>query len=174
VFAIEDFFVCGILFGGLLRPCGGWRKDSFVRKLLAILLFLCLILVPAMALADHGDVVSGTELLYNGDFGVHTESAALPAGWKLSAFASDSSSVTANLTEDENGVATVTLHNLVANDARVCQTVSVSPETVYRLRADIRTTDVEYGTGASLSIDNYSIDGTYCYSEKPVRIGRLA
>ncbi|MEA4938220.1 MAG: glycosyltransferase family 39 protein [Christensenella sp.] len=136
-----------------------------MRKLLAILLFLCLILVPAMALADGGDVVSGTELLYNGDFGVHTESASLPAGWELSAYASDSSSVTAYLSEDEYGVATVALHNLIANDARVCQTVSVSPNTVYRLRADIRTTDVEYGTGASLSIDNYSIDGTYCYSE---------
>ena len=136
-----------------------------MRKLVAILLFLCLILVPVAALADDGDVVSGTELLYNGDFGVHTETASLPAGWELSAYANDSSSVTANRTQDEDGINTVTLHNLVANDARVCQTVSVLPNTVYRLRADIRTSDVDYGTGATLSIDNYAIDGTYCYSE---------
>ena len=136
-----------------------------MRKLLAILLFLCLVLVPAAALAEGGDVVSGTELLYNGDFGIHTESATLPAGWELSAYANDSSSVAAYISEDESGAAIVALHNLVANDARVCQTVSVAPDATYRLSAEIRTSDVDYGTGASLSIDNYSVDGTYCYSE---------
>ena len=136
-----------------------------MRKLLAILLFLCLLLVPVAALAEGGDVVSGTELLYNGDFGIHTESATLPAGWELSAYASDSSSVAAYMSEDESGAAVVVLHNLVANDARVCQTVSVAPDATYRLSAEIRTSDVDYGTGASLSIDNYSVDGTYCYSE---------
>lgn len=136
-----------------------------MRKLLAILLLFCLLIVPATALAEDGDVVSGTELLYNGDFAAHSDSASLPAGWELSAYQNDSSSVTAYASEDENGETTVALHNLVANDARVCQTVSVSPNTVYRLRAEIRTSDVEHGTGATLSIDNYAIDGTYCYSE---------
>lgn len=136
-----------------------------MRKLLAILLFLCLALIPAAALADEGDTVSGGELIYNGDFGVHSDSAALPAGWELSAYLSDSASVTAYASEDENGDVTVALHNPVANDARICQRVAVSPDTVYRLSAEIRTSDVTYGTGASLSIDNYAIDGTYCYSE---------
>ncbi|MCE5189545.1 MAG: glycosyltransferase family 39 protein [Eubacteriales bacterium] len=136
-----------------------------MRKLLAILLLFCLILVPAAALADGEDTVSGGELIYNGDFGIHTESAELPAGWELSAYQNDSSSVTAFVTEDEDGAATIAVHNLVANDSRVCQTVSISPDSIYRLRAEIRTSDVEYGTGATLSIDNYAIDGTYCYSE---------
>lgn len=136
-----------------------------MRKLLAILLLICLILVPAVTLAGEEDTVSGEELLYNGDFGIHSDSAALPAGWELSAYLNDSSSVTASVLEYDSGETTVSLQNLVANDARICQIVSVSPNTVYRLSAQIQTSDVEYGTGASLSIDNYAIDGTYCYSE---------
>ena len=73
--------------------------------------------------------------------------------------------MSATLTEDENGAAAIQLTNHVSNDSRVIQTVSVKPDTVYLLRADIRTSDVQYGTGANLSIDNFPIDGTYCYSE---------
>ncbi|MEA5047669.1 MAG: glycosyltransferase family 39 protein [Eubacteriales bacterium] len=136
-----------------------------MRKLLAILLLLCVVLVPAAAFAEEGDVISGEELLYNGDFSVHSESASLPAGWELSAYQSDESSVGTVTSEDENGDAVIMLTNLVANDARICQNVAVSPDTVYRLSAEIRTNEVEGGTGANLSIDNYAADGTYCYSE---------
>lgn len=136
-----------------------------MRKLLAILLLILLVLLPSATLADEADTVSGEELLYNGDFGVYSESAALPAGWELSAYMNESASVTAYVSEDENGDVTVALHNPVANDSRICQRVEVLPDTVYRFRAEIRTSDVNYGTGASLSIDNYAIDGTYCYSE---------
>ena len=136
-----------------------------MRKLLATLLLLCLLLVPAAALADGEDTLSGEELLYNGDFAEYSESAALPAGWELSAYQSDAESVSAYVLNDDDGQLVITIENLVPNDSRVCQTVAVSPDTVYRLRADVRTTDVENGTGANLSIDNYPIDGTYCYSE---------
>ena len=136
-----------------------------MRKLLATLLLLCLVLVPAAALADGEDTLNGENLLYNGDFAAYSESAELPAGWELSAYSSDASSVTASVLNDDDGQLVICLENLVANDSRVCQTVSVNADTVYRLRADIRTTDVAYGTGANLSIDNYPIDGTYCYSE---------
>lgn len=150
---------------GIDTTFGGWGKDTFVRKLLAILLLLCLILVPVSALAEDGDVVSGEELLYNGDFAVHSESASLPAGWELSAYQSDESSVGAAVSEDENGDVAIALTNLVANDARVCQSVSVLPDTIYRFSAQIQTSEVQGGTGANLSIDNYAVDGTYCYSE---------
>lgn len=136
-----------------------------MRKLLATLLLLCLLLVPAAALADGEDTLSGGELLYNGDFTAYSESATLPAGWELSAYQSDAESVSASVLNDDDGQLVVSIENLVPNDSRVCQTVTVSPDTVYRLRADIRTTGVEYGTGANLSIDNYPVDGTYCYSE---------
>ncbi|NLI55202.1 MAG: phospholipid carrier-dependent glycosyltransferase [Clostridiales bacterium] len=136
-----------------------------MRKLLTILLLLCLLCVPALALADGADELTGDELIYNGDFSAYVESAALPSGWELSAYQNDADGVSAALSEDEDGTRIVSLTNLVANDSRLIQPVSVLPDTVYRLSADIRTSDVEYGTGANLSIDNYPLDGTYCYSE---------
>lgn len=135
-----------------------------MRKLLTILLLLCLLCVPALALADNGDQLTGEELLYNGDFSVYAESASLPAGWELSAYLNDADSVSATLAS-EDGIPQIVLSNWVGNDARVTQEVAVQPSTVYRLSAEIRTSGVEYGTGANLSVDNYPIDGTYCYSE---------
>ena len=120
---------------------------------------------PRCRLPDGGDETTGSELVYNGDFSVYTESALLPAGWELTAYQSGADSVTASFGEDEDGVRIVSLTNEVPNDARLIQTISVQPSTIYRLRAEIRTSDVQYGTGANLSIDNYPIDGTYCYSE---------
>ncbi len=135
-----------------------------MRKLLAILLFISLLAVPAAALADR-DTTEGDDLIYNGDFSVFAESADLPAGWELSAYYSDAESVLATFETGDDGVTAVVLTNLVANDSRACQTAAVEANTCYRLSAEIRVTSVEYGTGANLSIDNYAIDGTYCYSE---------
>jgi Gpi18-like mannosyltransferase len=135
-----------------------------VRKLLAILLLISILAVPAAALAE-GDATEGDDLLYNGDFSVYADSADLPAGWELSAYYSDAESVLATFETGDDGVTAVVLTNLVANDSRACQTVAVEANTCYRLSAEIRTTAVEYGTGANLSIDNYGVDGTYCYSE---------
>ncbi|MEN6340282.1 MAG: glycosyltransferase 87 family protein, partial [Clostridiaceae bacterium] len=136
-----------------------------MRKLLTILLLASLLIVPAAALADGEDTLVGDELIYNGDFSVYSDSATLPAGWELSAYYSDSSSVLAAAQTDDEDELVVSIENLTANDARVSQIVTVEPNKIYRLTAEIRTTSVEYGTGASLSIDNYAIDGTYCYSE---------
>ncbi len=51
------------------------------------------------------------------------------------------------------------------DDCRLAQTVDVKPETRYVLSADVRTERVQNGQGATLSIDNFSIDGSYIYSE---------
>jgi len=135
-----------------------------VRKLLTILLLICLLSIPALALADNGDQLTGEELLFNGDFAIQAESVALPAGWELNAYQNDADSVEAHAAL-QDGVPQIVLTNLVANDSRVTQQVTVMPNTVYRFSAEIRTSDVQYGTGANLSIDNYPIDGSYCYSE---------
>ena len=135
-----------------------------MRKLLTILLFVCLLSVPALALAENADQITGDELLYNGDFSLQAESAPLPAGWELSAYQNDAEGVSASIAS-EDGIEQIVLTNHVANDSRVTQDVDVLPNTIYRLSAEIRTSDVQYGTGANLSIDNYPIDGTFCYSE---------
>ena len=133
-----------------------------MRKLLTILLFVCLLCVPALALAENADQTTGDELLYNGDFSIQTESAPLPAGWELTAYQNDADGVSASVA-NEDGHTQIVLTNLVANDSRVIQEVTVLPNKIYRLSAEIRTSDVENGTGANLSIDNYPIDGTFCY-----------
>ena len=51
------------------------------------------------------------------------------------------------------------------DDCRLSRMVDVEPETRYVLRAEIRTEDVYDGQGATLSIDNFAIDGSYLYSE---------
>jgi hypothetical protein len=58
-------------------------------------MLISLLLVPAAALAEGEDIARCDELLYNGDFSVYSESAQLPAGWELSAYYNDSSSVLA-------------------------------------------------------------------------------
>ena len=89
----------------------------------------------------------------------------LPIGWTLSAYDLNDSSVTTGLSVEEDGSVSVRLSNLIGNDARICQDVEVSADTVYRLRAYVKTESVSGGQGATLSIDNYSIDGCFCYSQ---------
>jgi len=128
-----------------------------LRKLLTIVSLLLCLFLPVSAFAAEGD-----ELLYNADFSNYSEGAALPAGWELQAYQADAASAAV---VEENGIAAVRIENISENDARVVQRVSVQPDTVYRLSGKIRTEDVVGELGASLSIDNYGIDETYCYSE---------
>ncbi len=51
------------------------------------------------------------------------------------------------------------------DDIRLCRTVEIEPETVYVFSAEVFTEDVFDGQGVTLSIDNYSIDGCYLYSD---------
>ena len=129
-----------------------------MRKRIAILTLLALMLLPGAAGAE-----SGGELLYNGDFAQYMESADLPSGWEFEAYSAAEADAYVDR-DDEYGVFVV-LYQETANDSRVYQSVEVEPDTVYQLSAYVRTWGVSGGTGASLSIDNYGIDGTYCYSE---------
>ena len=149
--------------GGAANRGGGWigglAKGTIVmRKGIAILVVLALATLPAAALAQ-----ADGELLYNGDFSQYQESAELPSGWEFEAY--DAANAEAYVQHDAEYGTCVVLHNSAANDARVYQNVPVEPDTVYEMSALVRTADVSGGTGASLSIDNYSADGTYCYSE---------
>ncbi len=127
-----------------------------MRKFFALVVAALVLLPAALTLGD------GEELLYNGDFGVYAESAFLPAGWELEAYSTGDTETSVDT--DETHGTMVVIANTTANDARICQVVEAAPSTVYKMTAWVRTWDVSGGTGASLSIDNYGIDGTYCYS----------
>lgn len=134
-----------------------------MKKILSILLIGVLLLVPAAALAEDG-ASDGDELLFNGDFAVAAETAPLPAGWEFVTYQGGGESALGSYYADEDCGNVLELDNFVRNDSRAVQTVEVTPNTVYRIVATVRTEDVYGDRGANLSIDNYGIDGTYCYS----------
>ena len=86
-----------------------------------------------------------------------TADGVLPRGWSVDSYEG------LYRTTLENGVFGISTRT--ADDCRLIRTVAVEPETRYVLSAEIRTQDVEGGQGATLSIDNYPIDGSYLYSE---------
>lgn len=128
-----------------------------MRRFITVVSLIICLLLPVTALAAEGD-----ELLYNGDFSKYSEGASLPAGWDLDAYLDDEASASVY---EEDGQISIRLESFSENDARVVQRVSVHQNTLYLLRGRIRTEDIVGELGASLSIDNYGIDGTYCYSE---------
>ena len=81
----------------------------------------------------------------------------LPRGWTVDSYEGRYE------TTLENG--TFGMSSEIADDCRLIRTIEVEPETRYVLTAEVRTQDVEGGQGATLSIDNYSLDGSYMYSE---------
>ena len=136
-----------------------------MKKSICVALILALLLLPSAAMAEGGD---GGNLIYNADFSNYSEQAELPAGWELSAYYPDDASVKAGIYEDTTYGLCVGLTNLVDNDARICQDVFVEPDSVYRIAGRIRTDGVSGARGATISVDNYDIDGTYCFSKDVV------
>lgn len=109
------------------------------------LLLICAVLQSA-ALAD-GSILS------NADFSAPE----LPDGWDTVAYEEEHYSV---FTQDN----ALVIASAAENDVRVCQMVKVEPDTVYRLSAEISAEGVHGGRGACLSVDNYTLDGTYAVS----------
>ncbi|MBQ5757029.1 MAG: glycosyltransferase family 39 protein [Clostridia bacterium] len=129
-----------------------------MRRFLYILIALLILAVPfAGALGDE-------DLIYNGDFSVSSADASLPAGWDLSAYVESEDYLDYGFSEDPEVGSYIYIENIRSNDARAIQTVSVEPDTVYRITALVKTENVEGDLGATISIDNFALDGTYCYS----------
>ena len=125
-------------------------------NIVILLIILFVLLVPC----SHAD----EELIYNGDFEISSEEAQLPSGWQLEAYYSSSDSLSYGISTDETVGSFFYLNNVKNNDARIYQEIKVEPEHVYLISALIKTENVSGGIGATVGVDNYSIDGTYCYS----------
>ena len=82
----------------------------------------------------------------------------LPDGWYVTSYENEYQAY-----GDESGV--ITLHSDVADDLRLCKEETVEEGALYVLTGYIATEDVAEGRGASLSIDNYSLDRSCVYSE---------
>ena len=81
----------------------------------------------------------------------------IPEAWDVRSYLKEDYSVSAADGE-------VTLISYDPNDLRLCQTITVKENTAYVFSAEICASNVMGGRGATLSIDNYSIDGCYIYS----------
>ncbi len=139
------------------------------RVILALVLILSL---AGCALAEEEN------LLVNGDFSdVNGDN---PQGWRRDMWLTDTGVSVLTVDEDgyEGGCVTVT--NVDENDARFAQTVSVEPDTLYRISGMIRAEGCdEGGYGASLSLENvfvysdavYDTDGDWEYVELYGRTG---
>lgn len=112
---------------------------------LIFLLILCTVL-QSTAVADGS-------LLSNADFSAPE----LPDGWDTVAYEAENYSV-----YTQNGA--LVIASAAENDVRFCQMIKVEPNTVYRLSAEISADGVHGGHGVCLSVDNYSLDGSYAVS----------
>lgn len=117
---------------------------------LIFLLILCVVLQSA-AFADGS-------LLSNTDFSLPE----FPDGWDTVAYEAENYSV-----YTQNGA--LVIASAAENDVRVCQMVQVEPNTVYRLSAEISAEGVHSGRGVCLSVDNYTLDGSYAVSARTYR-----
>lgn len=134
-----------------------------MKRIAAALLLLGLVLAFPAAARAEGDAAE-ENLLRNAYFADYLEGAALPAEWEFEAYVSGDDAAKAGLYEDETAGRCVGIVNGTENDSRICQTIAARPDTCYLVSGYIRTSSVTGGRGACLSIDNYSIDGTYCFS----------
>lgn len=143
-----------------------------MKRVLCALAALVLILSLAAALAEEEN------LLVNGDFSEINGD--LPQGWRRDMWLTDVGVSVLTVDEDgyEGGCVTVT--NVDENDARFAQTVTVEPDTLYRISGMIRAEGCdEGGYGASLSLENvfvysdavYDTDGEWQYVELYGRTG---
>jgi len=124
-----------------------------MRKKIVLLLTFALILtigLPALAAEEN--------LLANGDFSAASEQAALPAGWYYDGWLADASSV--HMESDASGAPVLVVENAGENDARICQRVTVRPNTVYTIACRAKAEHIAGDAGAYVSVlDTFANSG---------------
>ncbi len=120
---------------------------------------LAILLVLLLALRPQGDGhrITGENLLKDGSF---EELAAKGSGaWYEDAYVSRSTYTAYDFVTEEDGGVSAHIVNMLANDARFAQIVSVRPDSLYCLEGDVRAS-AQGGLGANLSIE-----GPYVFSD---------
>lgn len=113
-------------------------RKRFVALVIGLLLLLAL---PAGA----------ASIVSNGSF--ETIANGLPADWSTSEWESGGSAFGVELDGGEDGSACIRIDNEDPNDARFTQTLSVSPQTIYRFSVRVKAEGGQEGvTGANISV----------------------
>ena len=114
----------------------------------ALSLFAAMIILSSFICAHAADsLLENTGLFGEG----------IPEGWEVRSYLKEEYSVNSASGE-------VTLTSYDPNDLRLCQKLAVEENSAYVFSAEISALNVMGGRGATLSIDNYSVDGFYIYS----------
>ncbi len=116
-----------------------------MRRLFAALTVVLLVFAPLVSARAED------ELAYNGSFSELNEESALPEGWFFEAwYDTDEDRLVETVATGEKSL--VHIANYIENDVRLCQTVSVEPDSYYLLSCDIKAVNVEGGAGANISV----------------------
>ena len=91
-------------------------------------------------------------------YDLKSEPGGLPEGWYVNSYEDQYRAY-----GDESGV--ITLSSDIADDLRLCKKITVEEGSRYVLTGYIATEAVAEGRGASLSIDNYSLDRSCVYTQ---------
>jgi hypothetical protein len=120
--------------------------------------------LPAQASSPARSVIakasSAANLISSGGF--ETGTAAAASGWSRSQFATGAT-FSRNRKQAHSGQASAEINAPKANDVRWVQTVTVHPNTVYRLSGWIKTQDVATSGGGDVGA-NLGFDGTWTHS----------
>ena len=129
--------------------------EALLLMLSKKIISLIIIIVTVISILTVACFASDTVGLENPELDIREGN--IPFGWRVSSYLDNDYSLFAI-----DG--TVILHNNSFNDLRLYQDITVQPKHTYIVTAQIRTEDVSGGRGASISIDNYSLDGSCIYS----------
>ncbi|MEE1200584.1 MAG: phospholipid carrier-dependent glycosyltransferase [Christensenellales bacterium] len=122
-----------------------------MRKIFCALCVIFLLTAALPALAE-------TNLITNGDFSDYTND--LPANWIREVWYTDEGVSTLTVDPDGYEGSCISVCNFSENDARFAQTVTVKPDTLYRVSAMCRAEGIgTEGMGATLSVKD-----TFVYS----------
>ncbi len=80
----------------------------------------------------------------------------LPAGWTIDIFDDSAGSIVAASWDDERQNV-VYFSNSAPNDARICQTIDVEPDTTYMISCYIKTSGVAGGAGANIGVKDIAV-----------------
>ncbi len=128
------------------------------RKLLnaiVAVLAVAVIIVAGFYLKKHR---GGKSPSVSAAYDLSCEPGGLPDGWYVSSYKNEYWAY-------GDGAGVITLGSDVEDDLRLCRKVTVNGASRYVLSGEIATQDVSMGRGASLSIDNYSLDKSCVYSD---------
>ena len=120
------------------------------RKITAGILLVVLLLVVCGCKATSDSF--GIELVENGSF--DTEDSDLPDGWQLTGWDLSDSTSTYQIVSIDDRTNCVYINNMYPNDYRLEQTISVEPDSFYRITCYVKTKGIqdEESAGANISL----------------------